>query len=356
MLPHLSGSFANAASIHRAGQRSRRAVEEAREAVAHAIGATGGQVIFTSGATEADNLALRAVMATKPGGHLVTSVLEHPAVLETARFLERTGVEVSYIEPDRSGAITALSVRGALRPETALVALMQVNNETGIVTDVSAVSELTREAGVLLFCDAVQGFGSVPVSVVDLGADLLSLSGHKVYGPKGVGTLYLRDGLDLGPILYGGGQERGLRPGTLNTAAIVGMGRAAELASANLMSEPGRLVRLRDRFERAIVEGIPALVIGADAERGPRHSCIHFPGVDGQAFLMNLDLEGVMASLGSACSAGSPGPSHVLTAMGLTEEEARSSVRFSFGSDLTAADIDLAAERVLRAARRSLAD
>ena len=226
MLPYLEAEFANPASIHRAGQRARQAVDGARDRVAAAIGASSGRIVFTSGATEADNLAVRAALAATSGGHLVTSALEHPAVLEAARQLGRLGVEVSLVEPDDRGVITEPALRRALRSDTTLVALMLVNNETGIRTDIARLTAVAHEAGVPLFCDAVQGFGCEPISVSHWGVDALSLSGHKVFGPKGVGVLYLGDGFELAPILFGGGQEGGLRPGTVNTAAVVGMGVA----------------------------------------------------------------------------------------------------------------------------------
>lgn len=346
MLPYLRGEFANPASLHRPGQRARRAVETAREQVAAAIGAAPKEVVFTSGATEADNHALRAV-AERRGGHIVTSQLEHAAVLSTCRALEREGVAVTYLAPDAHGRITPEAVAAALREDTALVALMLVNNETGVRTDVAAIGEIAHAAGALLFCDAVQGFGFEPLDVGALGADLLALSAHKVYGPKGAGALYARAGLELPPLLLGGSQERGLRAGTHNVPAIVGFGRAAELALERL-PEASLLGALRDGLEVRLKRVPGVRVNGEGAPRGPKHLNLWVSGVDGESLLVALDAAGLYLSAGSACAAGSLEPSHVLLAMGLSRAEAKASVRFSLGLGLRERDLDEIIRRFTR--------
>ena len=338
MMPHLTDGFGNPSSLHAAGQRARRAVEEARERVAAAIGAFPQEIIFTSGATEADNHALRAF-----AGPLLTSPLEHAAVLTTAKHLESSVHKVSYVQPNHGGEVTSEAVREALQPDTELAALMLVNNETGVVTDIPAISDIVHEAGALLFCDAVQAFGTLDVNVRALEVDMLSLSGHKVYGPKGVGVLYVREGLTLPPFLLGGEQERGRRAGTLNVPAIVGMGAAAELAQARLEEDAVEIAANRDYLEAQLLKVGGVTVNGAGAPRGPKHLNISVAGVDGEALLMGLDRAGVLASAGSACAAGTLEPSHVLLAMGLSEERARSSVRFSLGRGLTREALDYAA-------------
>lgn len=352
MMPALTDAYANPASVHRAGQRARRLVERAREQVAAALGAEPRQILFTSGATEADNHALRGVLGS--GGGLLTSRLEHAAVLSTARALAAAGTPVAFVPPDQHGSITAEAVERALEetPGTRLVALMAVNNETGAITDVAAVARAAHRRGALLFCDAVQAFGLEPVDVQALGVDLLAVSGHKIHGPKGVGALYAGDGVDLAPLLYGGEQERGRRPGTHATPAIVGLGAAAELAAAE-RPERRRAVELaRDAFEEAAL-AVPGVRVNAGgAPRGVKHSNLRVDGVDGETLLMTLDDMGVQASAGSACSAGSVDPSHVLLAMGLGRDEAMASLRFSFACTVGVDEAMQAAQAFAEAVRR----
>lgn len=351
MLPYLKELYANPSSLHALGQRSRRGVEEARERVAHAIGAKPKEIIFTSGATEADNQAIRAVANKNPNGHIITSEIEHAAVLTSCKTLAQRGYDVTFLKPDSQGEITPDAVANALQDDTMLVSLMKVNNETGVSTDISAISQLLEGTSTLLFCDAVQAFGFEALQVDSLGADLLSLSGHKVYGPKGVGVLYIHDGLELAPLLWGGEQERGLRAGTHNVPAIVGMGAAAQLATERL-SEVQELAALRDHFEHKLLELEGLSINGGQAPRGPKHSNVQVRGVDGEALLMNLDTLGVCASAGSACAAGSLEPSHVLMAMGLSPEQAKASIRFSLGHSVTENGLDEVAARFAEAVSR----
>lgn len=337
MLPYLRGEFGNAASVHRSGQRARRAVEQAREQVAHALGADPDGVVFTSGATEADNQAMLGLARGARGGAMLTSPLEHAAVRSTALWLASAGHEVRWVEPGPGGAITPAAVAAALseRPDVTAVSLMLVNNETGVLTDIAAIAEVVHEHGALLMTDAVQGFGLEAVQMASLGADVLTVSAHKIHGPKGVGALVMREGLRLDAFHHGGEQERGLRPGTHDTAAIVGMGEAAARAAADRASRREKARLARDAFEAAATAVAGVCVNGLEAPRGVKHSNLRVEGVDGESLLYALDDLGVEASAGSACAAGSVEPSHVLLAMGLDAQAARSSLRFSFDHEVT---------------------
>ena len=351
MLPFLCEHHGNPSSLHAAGQRARRAVEEAREKVAHALGAAPKEIIFTSSATESINQALKAVAVEFADCHIITSALEHAATLETCRYLQTQGVEVTYLSPSSNGEIAPRQVADALQANTRLITLMRVNNETGVRTDIAAVSEIAKAANVKLFCDAVQAFGFEEVDVNALGVDMLSVSGHKVYGPKGVGVFYVRAGLEPAPLILGGQQERGFRAGTYNTPSIVGMGAAAELAVENT-KKIAQLTALRDGFETQLrqLEGVS--VNAENAPRGPKHTSIRVAGVDGETLLHLLDTLGVQASAGSACAAGSLEPSHVLLAMGLSPQDAKASVRFTLGKDVDAEMLSEAARRFATAVER----
>jgi len=351
MTPYFSAHYANPASWHQPGQQARRAVEAAREQVAALLDAKPREVTFTSGATEALNHALRAVAELYPGGQLVTSQLEHTAVLTTCRWLEQRGMRVTYLAPNARGEVPPAAVAAELSPGTVLVALMLVNNETGVVTDIPAISRLAHEAGALLLCDAVQAAAYLPVDAAALGADLLVLSGHKFYGPKGVGVLYAREGLTLPPLLLGGAQERGLRAGTLNVPAIVGMGTACQLASARREADAVRVAALRDELEAALLALDGVMVNGAGAPRRPQHLMVSVTGVD-MALLIALDQLGVSVSAGSACAAGTLEPSHVLLAMGLAPAMAKASLRFSSGRLTRRDELDHAARSLREAIAR----
>ena len=346
MLPVLSGLSGNPSSIHRLGQRARADVERARERIARAVGARPKNVVFTSGATEADNHALRVAARLRPGMRIVTSLAEHAAVLTTAEDLASQGTPVTFLRPEPDGTIPVGKVVEALDDDVALVALMLVNNETGVVTDVPAIAERARQVGAWTFTDAVQAFGTMPVDMASLGVDMLSLSAHKVHGPKGVGALVLRDGFELRPLLTGGSQERGARPGTENTAGIVGFGVAADLVRERWKGDAAQIGALRDRLQEALLELPGTRLNAAGAPRGPKHLSVRFDDVDGETLLMALDTAGIAASAGSACAAGSLEPSHVLLAMGLDRRAAKASVRFSLGRGLNDADVDAAAERI----------
>ncbi len=353
MLPYFGNDFGNPSSVHRLGQSARRGVETARESVAETLGVRPRQVVFTSGATEADNQALFSTLRAGAGG-LVVSAGEHAAVLSAARRLAAEGHDVSYVPLDESGATPLPAWEAALadqatRGGTALVAGMLVNNETGVLANAPALAELAHAHGALFLCDAVQGYGVEEFSFGALGADLVALSAHKIYGPKGAGALIMREGLEVAPLLAGGEQERGYRPGTHAVPAIVGFGVAASLAAERRESERARLATLQRTFEAAALNVPGVSLNGAGAERSVKHTNLRVAGADGETLLMLLDEAGVYASAGSACAAGSVEPSHVLLAMGLGKAEAKASVRFSYGRLVRASHVADAAERFPRA-------
>jgi cysteine desulfurase len=335
--------YGNASSIHHFGQGAKQRLEAARRQLALLIHANPAELIFTSGGTEADNLAILGVVraASGPNRHVITSAIEHPAVLAPCAQLEREGVTVTRLNPDSSGRVKADDVRRALRPDTVLVSIMHANNETGAIQPVADIARAAHEAGVPLHVDGVQALGKVPVDMQELGADLYSMSGHKIYAPKGVGALYVRKGVRLAPVIFGGHHERDRRPGTENVPGIAAFGTAAELAARNLGIETERLGSLRDRLERSILDRIAgAGVNGGRSNRTPNTSNIYFDGIDGEALVIALDLRGFAVSTGSACSSGAITPSHVLTAMGLSSERARASLRISLGRSNNSEQVD----------------
>jgi len=351
MLPFLGENFGNAGSVHSAGQRARAAVDAARESVAALIGAKASEIVFTSGGTEADNLAIFGTIAAsaKPRKHIITTAIEHHAILHSCEELERQGVDITVVpvrrDPESQGVVDPEDIRRALRPETVLITVMHANNELGTIQPIEEISRVAAEAGVRFHCDGVQSAGKVPLDVNRLGIDLLSISAHKFYGPKGVGALYVRTGTNIAPRFFGGHAERDRRPGTENVPGIIAIGKAAELARKLLAEDAARIAPLRDRLESALLARIPAARVNGDrAHRVPNTTNISFPGAAGEALLIALDLQGVECSTGAACSSGSTEPSHVLTAAGLSRDDARASLRFSLGRPTTAAEIDCAVE------------
>ncbi len=344
MLPALGGIFGNASSIHLFGQEARAVVEEARRAVADLIGADTREVVFTSGGTESDNWALWGTLwgGRRPGDHVVTTRIEHPAVLATCAAMEKRGVEVTQVPVDASGRVDPGAVADAVREGTILISVMHANNETGILQPVAEIAEIARKRGVPLHTDAVQSVGKIPVDVKALGVDLLSLSAHKIHGPKGVGALWIRRGTPIAPFLTGGAQERKRRAGTENVPAIAGFGAAARLAAERLPEMGGRVAALRDRFEQGALGRIPGGCVNGRGPRLPNITNVSFERLEGEAAVIALDLEGVAASTGSACSSGSLEPSHVLRGMGLRPEVVQSSLRFSLGRQNTEEEIDRA--------------
>jgi cysteine desulfurase len=343
MYPFLTAVFGNPSSLHTEGLQARDAVEAAREHVAHLLGASPEEIVFTSGGTEADNLAIiGSVLAQgRQGGHLITSQIEHPAVLGSCRALEVQGFRITRLPVGSAGTIDPNDLANALTDDTLLVTLMHANNEVGTIQPIRECAALARARGVLVHTDAVQSVGKISTLVDELGVDLLSLAGHKMHGPKGIGVLYVRRGVALDPIVTGGPQERGLRGGTESVATIIGLGVAAQLAAAQLAAEMPRVAALRDHLEQGLLATIADVSVnGASASRLPTTTNLSFKGVDGQSLVVALDLKGVAASTGSACSSGSLEPSHVLVAMGLSGECLQGAVRFSLGAGNTLAEVE----------------
>ena len=339
--------YGNASSIHHFGQAAKQKLEAARRQVAALIHASPAEVVFTSGGTEADNLAILGVVraAGRAPVHLITSAIEHSAVLGPSAHLEREGVSVTRLPVGAGGMVNPDDVRRSLRPETVLVSIMHANNELGTVQPIAEIARITSEAGVPLHVDGVQALGKIPVDLETPGVDLYSMSGHKLYAPKGVGALFVRKGTRLAPTTFGGHHERDRRPGTENVPGIAALGAAAELAGRSLAGESERLTALRDRLENSVLDRISGTGInGARWNRTPNTSNIYFDGIDGEAMVIALDLRGFAVSTGSACSSGAITPSHVLTAMGLSADRARSSLRFSLGRSNTVEQVDALVE------------
>ena len=355
MLPYFAESFGNASSIHSPGQRARGAVDASRASVAALMGAKPSEIVFTSGGTESDNLALFGVVAAsqEPRKHIVTTAIEHHAVLNAAQALEKLGIAVAYVPVGREGVVDPEDIRRALKPETILISVMHANNELGTIQPIEEIGRIAAAAKVIFHCDAVQTAGKIPLDVNRLGVDLLTISAHKFYGPKGAGAIYVRSGTPLEPQFHGGHHERDRRPGTENVPGIVGLGKAAELARKNMMTDCARITTLRNRLEDALLATCAeARVNGNRAQRVSNTSNISFHAAGGEALVIALDLQGIACSTGAACSSGAVGPSHVLMAIGLSPDEARSSLRFSLGRNTTPEEIDQAIALIPQAVER----
>jgi cysteine desulfurase len=341
MQPYFADHFGNASSIHHHGQETRAAVETARASVAALLGCRAPEIVFTSGGTEADNLALFGTL--HEGEHIITSIVEHHAVLNTCKHLEEEGRQVTYIPVDPSGLVDPDDIRRALRPNTRLISIMMANNETGVLQPLQEIGRLAAEADVYFHADAVQAAGKVPVDVEKIACDLLSISGHKIHAPQGIGALYVRKGTKLAPMIFGGRHERSRRAGTENVPGIVALGKAAELARIGLdRREDQDLAARRDRIERALLQLESTGVNGAGAPRVPNIANTYFDGIEGEALVIALDLKGLAVSTGAACSSGAIEPSHVLIAMGMRSDRARASLRFSLGKQNTDDEVDFA--------------
>ncbi|HEX5227389.1 MAG TPA: cysteine desulfurase family protein [Bryobacteraceae bacterium] len=343
----------NASSIHQDGQRAKQRLETARREVATLVGCDPKELVFTSGGTEADNLAILGSVFTHSSAkkHVITTAIEHPAVLNPCRELERAGVAVSYVRPRPDGVVTAGDIRAALRPGTVLVSVMHANNETGALQPIAEIAELAHRAGALMHSDGVQAAGKIPVDVEVLGVDLYSISGHKFYATKGIGALYVKAGTKLRSIQFGGKHERERRPGTENVPGAIAMAKAAAIARGTLPIEPARLAALRDRLETGILARVPDTGVNArTAPRTPNTTNIYFDGLEGEAMVISLDLKGFAVSSGSACSSGAVEPSHVLLAMGLPTDRARSTIRFSLGASNNEEQVDALIEAVAESA------
>lgn len=342
MRPYFAEHFGNASSIHHHGQETRAAVERARESVAALLGCRAAEIVFTSGGTEGDNLAISGV--AHPGSHVISSTIEHHAVLNSCKHLEAMGCEVTYVPVDGRGLVDPNDVRRELRPNTKLITIMMANNETGVLQPVEEIGKIAAEADVYFHTDAVQAAGKVPIEVKRLGCDLLSISGHKLHAPQGVGALYVGKGTILQPMFYGGSHERSRRAGTENVPGIIGLGKAAELAREAIeRGDLAQMSAMRDRIEQTILSEVEVTGInGEGAPRVPNTTNIHFDYIEGEALVIALDLKGLAVSTGAACSSGAIEPSHVLTAMGLPPEIARASLRFSLGKQNTEDDVQFA--------------
>jgi len=347
MVSCLGQVYGNASSIHHFGQNAKQRLEAARRQLAALIHCQPTELVFTGGGTEADNLAILGVLRARSStaAHVITSNIEHPAVLAPCAQLEREGVEVTRLRVGASGVVIPDDVRRALRPATALISVMHANNELGTIQPIAEIAGIAREAGVPVHVDGVQALGKLPVDVEALGVDLYTMSAHKLYAPKGVGALYVRKGTKLAPIIFGGHHERDRRPGTENVPGIVAFGAAADLAGRNLAADAERLTVLRDRLENTVLSRISGTGInGSRWARTPNTSNLYFDGVDGEALVISLDLRGFAVSTGAACSSGALAPSHVLTAIGLSSDRARASMRFSLGHSNTVEQVDALAD------------
>jgi cysteine desulfurase len=343
MLPWYSEGFGNPSTVYSLGLKSAQAVQYARDSIAQSIGAEPDEIYFTSGGTESDNWALLGTVDAqgKKGRHLVTSTIEHHAVLETMEYLEKRGYEVTKVPVDSGGLVDPDDVRRALRPDTILVSIMHANNEVGTIQPIAEIGKITREAGVLFHTDAVQTAGKIPLDVSELGADMLSMSGHKFYGPKGVGLMYLRKRTRISPLLHGGGQEKGRRAGTHNVPGIVGMAKALELAAGRMSEDAAREAELRDRLWAGLQANIESIYLNGDlTHRLAGNLNVRLDGIEGESMILMLDMEGICVSSGSACTTGSLEPSHVLLALGIPQESAHGSLRVTLGRSTTDEHID----------------
>src|ERR1700690_1632254 len=342
MQPYFVEKFGNASSIHQQGQQARSAVEQAREHVADLVNCRPAEIVFTSGGTESDNLALFGL--ARPGDHVITSAIEHHAVLNACKRLEEMGCTVTYLPVDGRALVDPDDVRWALRPATKLISIILANNETGVLQPIREIGKIASEADVYFHTDAVQAAGKVPLDVKQIGCDLLTITGHKMHGPQGAGALFVRKGTLLQPMMYGGRHERSRRAGTENLPGIVGLGKAAEIAREGFTDgSVERMGSLRNRLEQGIVEAVEQIgVNGAGAPRVPNTTNIYLDCIEGEAMVIALDLKGLSVSTGAACSSGAIEPSHVLTAMGLSPDRARASIRFSLGKQNTAGDVEFA--------------
>lgn len=347
ILPYFKEVFGNASSVHQFGQQARKAIDEAREKIANFIGASPKEIVFTSGGTEANNFALKGVVYAneKKGKHIITSSMEHHAVLNPCKYLEKKGFKVTYLPVDKYGLVDPEEVRKAVTKETILISIIHANNEVGTIEPITEIGKIAKEIGIYFHTDAAQTVGKIPVNVNELNIDLLSLSGHKIYGPKGIGVLYIRKGTRIQPLIQGGHHELNRRAGTENVPAIVGLGKAIEIAKATMEKESMRLTNLRNRLCSGIGEKIDYVRLnGHPGKRLPNTLNMSFEFVEGESMILNLDLKGIAVSTGSACTSGSLEPSHVLKAMRVDPAVAQGSIRFSLGKDNTEEDIDYVLE------------
>ncbi|NMO10310.1 cysteine desulfurase NifS [Methanobacterium subterraneum] len=343
MLPYFKESFGNASTLYSLGREARTAMEKARKQVASLIGARAEEVYFTSGGTESDNLAIKGTISRLKGkgNHIITSAIEHPAVEETCKYLEKNGYTVTYLPVGEDGIVKMEDLKESTREDTILITIMHANNEIGTIQPIKEIGALAREKGILFHTDAVQSVGKIPVNVEDMNVDLLSISAHKLHGPKGVGALYIRKGVRIDPLFHGGGHERGVRPGTENIPGIVGLGKACQLAEENLDKNMEYVASLRDQLIKGVLGSIEqSFLNGHPTKRLPNNANFRFSSIEGESLILQLDSKGINASTGSACSSNKLEPSHVLMAIGLEEVDAHGSLRISLGKENTPEDID----------------
>lgn len=357
MLPYFTQEYGNASSQHFFGREALKAVDKARERVAKAIGCKPSEVYFTSGGTESDNWAIKGIAHahSDKGRHIITSVIEHPAVIKTCNALEKEGFEVTYLPVDGEGFISLDALENAIRKDTVLISIMTANNEMGAIQPISEIGAIAKRHGVYFHTDSVQAIGNVPIDVVKDNVDLLSMSGHKFYGPKGVGVLYKRNGLKIGRFMDGGEQERNLRASTINTPAIVGMGKAIEMAVENMSKNNAHIASLRDRFVAQVLDKIDSIYYNGPKDtlkRLPSNANFSFEYIEGESILMHLDMAGIAVSSGSACSSGSLEPSYVLLSIGVPIEVAHGSIRFSFGKNNTEDEVDYTVDALVETVRK----
>ena len=356
MMTYYTEKYGNPSSVHSFGREAKQALEEARRQVAELIGATPQEVTFTSGGTEADNLAILGTAAalSKKGKHLITSAIEHHAVLETCEYLQKNGYELTVIPVDEEGIVLVEDVRKAIRPDTILISIMHANNEVGAIQPIVEIANLAKEHGITFHVDAVQSLGKIPINVKEMNIDLLTVSSHKIYGPKGVGALYIRKGVRIVPLAHGGSQEKRRRSGTENTPGIIGFGKACELIGKRMAEESELQTKLRDKLMNGILERIEYVKVNGPLgeKRLPNNVNVSIRFVEGESLLLSLDMLGIAASSGSACTSGSLDPSHVLLAMGLVHEIAHGSLRFSLGHQNTEEEIDYVLEQLPKIVER----
>ncbi len=340
MLEFFDRKFGNASSLHSFGMEARRALEESREKVAKLINADAGEIVFTGSGTESDNLAIKGIAYRFGEGHIITSSIEHPAVLETCRYLEKKGFDVTYLPVDKYGMVNADEVEAAIRKNTILISIMHANNEIGTIEPIKEIGDVAKKHGIIFHTDAVQSVGKIPVDVEKMRVDMLSISSHKIYGPKGVGALYIKRGLKIEPILHGGGHEHGIRSSTENVAGIVGFAKACEIAMENMERDAIHLRRLRDKIIERAMEIEESYLTGHPSQRLPHHASFYFKGIEGESLVLLLDQKGIATSTGSACSSKKLQASHVLLATGIKPEDAHGSLRVTLGRENTEEEVD----------------
>jgi len=340
MIPFFSEKFGNASSLHAYGREARKALEESREKVAKLINAEPEEIIFTGSGTESDNLAIKGIAFLHGKGHIITSSIEHPAVLETCHYLQRKGFEVTFLPVDKHGMIDIEGLEEAIREDTILISIMHANNEIGTIEPIEEIGKIARKNNIIFHTDAVQSVGKIEVDVKKINMDLLSMSSHKIHGPKGVGALYIRKGVKIEPVLHGGGHERGLRSSTENIAGIVGFAKACEIAGSRMEKDAEKMMKLRDKIIKEVLKIEETYLTGHPTKRLPNHASFYFRGIEGESLVLMLDSKGIATSTASACSSKKLQPSHVLLATGIKPEDAHGSLRVTLGRENTEEEID----------------